>query len=337
VSSDSRRSGAAAGTGPGTVKHGGAVSDAGGGAAAAAGDGSIGDEVTRRDWVTFLSDYGLDDHLVGVCKGVVARIAPHVRMLDVCHQVTAQNVPIGAAMLAEALPYLPSAIHLALVDPARATAPRGVAIRCGDGSIFVCPDNGVSSLAWPAAGGVVEVRELTNPRLWDPNPSASFRGRDVFAPVAAHLANGLPLAAVGTAVAPESLHAIAAVVPYVHGDHVHGSVRMVDHFGNLALNVRRSDLEAAGIQLGDLIELRSGGKVMEVPFTLAFGDVQAGRVAVCEDAFRAITVAVNCGRANQVLRTRPGDPVVLGRVQRHSPTGPAPKLSVVDAPPSPVA
>jgi S-adenosylmethionine hydrolase len=291
---------------------------------------------TRRDWVTFLSDYGLDDHLVGVCKGVIARIAPHVRIIDVCHQVTAQSVRIGASMLAEALPYLPNAIHLALVDPARATSARGLAIRCANGSIFVCPDNGVSSLAWPAAGGVVEVRELTNPQLWDPNPSASFRGRDVFAPVAAHLANGLPLTEVGTEVSPETLDAIASVAPYVHGDHVHGSVRMVDHFGNLALNVRRSDLEAAGIQLGDLIELRSAGKVMEVPFTLAFGDVQAGRIAVCEDAFRAITVAVNGGRATQVLRVKPGDPVVLSRVMRHS-AGPVPKLSVVDAPPSPVA
>jgi S-adenosylmethionine hydrolase len=316
VTSDLRQSG----TGPGV-----------------AADGAAGDGASRRDWITFLSDYGLDDHLVGVCKGVVARIAPHVRIIDVCHQVSAQSVPIGASMLAEALPYLPTGVHLALVDPARATSPRGVAIRCGNGSIFVCPDNGVSSLAWPAAGGVVEVRELTNPALWDPNPSASFRGRDVFAPVAAHLATGRPLADVGTEVGPETLDAIASVAPYVHGDHVHGLVRMVDHFGNLALNVRRSDLEAAGIQLGDLIELRSGGKVMEVPFTLAFGDVQAGRVAVCEDAFRAVTVAVNGGRANQVLRAAPGDPVVLSRVLRHRATGPAPKLSVVDAPPSPVA
>ncbi|MEN3361778.1 MAG: hypothetical protein V7637_5760 [Mycobacteriales bacterium] len=291
----------------------------------------------RRDWVTFLSDYGLEDHLVGVCKGVVAQIAPHVRIIDVCHQVTPQSIQIGASMLVESISHMPVGVHLVLVDPARASAARPVAIRCGDGSIFVCPDNGVSSLAWSVVGGVVEARELTNPALWEPNPSASFRGRDVFAPVAAHLATGLPMAAVGPEVDPATLVALELVAPYVHGDHVHGSVRMVDHFGNLALNVRRSDLEAAGIQLGDLIELRSGGKVMEVPFALAFGDVQAGRVAVCEDAFRAITVAVNCGRASQVLRAAPGDPLVLSRVLRHSVSGPTPKLSVVDAPPSPVA
>jgi S-adenosylmethionine hydrolase len=290
-----------------------------------------------RDWVTFLSDYGLEDHLVGVCKGVVALIAPHVRIIDICHQVTVQSIRIGASMLAEAVTHMPTGVHLALVDPARASVARPIAVRCADGSTFVCPDNGVSSLAWPEVGGVTEARELTNPALWDPNPSAAFRGRDVFAPVAAYLANGLPLADVGTEIDPATLEILESVAPYVHGDHVHGTVRMVDHFGNLALNVRRSDLEAAGIQLGDMIELRSGGKVMEVPFALAYGEVQAGRIAVCEDAFRAITVAVNCGRASQTLRAAPGDPLVLGRVLRHAQHGPTPKVSVVDAPPSPVA
>src|SRR5215468_7497509 len=88
---------------------------------------------TRSDWVTFMSDYGLDDHLVGVCKGVVARIAPHVRIIDVCHQVKPQDVLVGATMLAESIPYLPvPAVHLALVDPFRPTASRGVAgLACG--------------------------------------------------------------------------------------------------------------------------------------------------------------------------------------------------------------
>lgn len=303
------------------------------GSGAAGADGGS----AQWDWLTFLSDYGLEDHLVGVCKGVVARIAPHVRIIDICHQVTVQDVLIGASMLGDAVPYLPVGIHLALVDPFRATSARGVAIRCASGRIFVCPDNGLSSLAWDAAGGVVEVRELTNPDLWDPSPAPSFRGRDVFAPVAAHLAAGVPLADVGTEVDPGTLVAIESVVPYVHGDHVHGNVRMVDHFGNLGLNVRRSDLEAAGVQLGDMIELRCGGKVMEVPFTLAFGDVQEGRTVVCEDAFRAVTVAVNSGRADRVLRAAPGDPVVLSRVLRQITRGPTAKLGVVDAPPSPVA
>jgi S-adenosylmethionine hydrolase len=293
----------------------------------------VGGGAARWDWVTFLSDYGLDDHLVGVCKGVVARIAPHVRIIDVCHQVTAQDVPIGASMLAEAVPYLPPGVHLALVDPFRATSARGVAIRCGGGHVFVGPDNGITSLAWPAAGGVVEARELTNETLWNANPAPSFRGRDIFAPVAAHLADGLAFAEVGHEVDPATLETLETVAPYVHGDHVHGTVRMVDHFGNLALNMRRSDLEAAGIQLGDLVELRCGGRTSEVPFTLSFGEVPGGRTVVCEDSFRAITIAVNGGRADRHLRAASGEAVVLGRVHRHQGHA-ATKVSVVDGPPS---
>jgi S-adenosylmethionine hydrolase len=287
----------------------------------------------RSDWVTFLSDYGLDDHLVGVCKGVIARIAPHVRIIDVCHQVHAQDVAVGGEMLAEAWPYLPRGVHLALVDPFTATHSRGVAVLCRDGSVVVAPDNGLASRAWDVAGGVAEAYELAEPRLWAPNPSRSFRGRDVFAPVTAHLASGLALAEVGPRLDPDALVRTAIVEPLVHGDHVHGEIRMVDHFGNLALNLRRSDLEAAGIQLGDLVELRCGGRTFEVPFALSFGDVPGGRTVVCEDSFRAITIAVNCGRADRTLRTSTGEPVVLGRVHRLVGAA-ATKVPVVDGRPS---
>jgi S-adenosyl-L-methionine hydrolase (adenosine-forming) len=284
-------------------------------------------------WVTFLSDYGLDDHLVGVCKGVLARIAPDVRIIDVCHQVKPQDVGVGASMLAEALPYLPVGVHLALVDPFKASAARGVAVRTGGGHVFVAPDNGVTSLAWAGAGGVAEAYELDNKDLWAPTVARSFRGRDVFAPVAAHLASGLPIDEVGPRIDPGSLEALVPPVPHVHGDHVHGSIRMVDHFGNLALNVRRSDLEAAGIQLGDLVELRCHGRVFEVPFMLAFGDVPAGRTVVCEDGFRAVTIAVNGGRAASELKASSGDAVVLSRVHRHLGAA-ATKVSVIDGPPT---
>jgi S-adenosyl-L-methionine hydrolase (adenosine-forming) len=287
----------------------------------------------RSDWVTFLSDYGLDDHLVGVCKGVIARIAPHVRIIDVCHQVRPQDVALGGEMLAEAWPYLPAGVHLALVDPFASTHARGIAVRCADGSVVVAPDNGLASRAWDGAGGVLEAYEVADPRWWAPSPSRSFRGRDVFAPVAAHLASGVAIAEVGPRLDPDSLVRARVSEPRVHGDHVHGEIRMIDHFGNLALNLRRSDLEAAGIQLGDLVELRCGGRTFEVPFTLSFGDVAVGRTVVCEDSFRAITVAVNSGRADRTLRTSSGGPVVLGRVHRLVGAA-ATKVSVVDGRPS---
>jgi Uncharacterized conserved protein len=289
--------------------------------------------VSSESWVTFLSDYGLDDHFVGVCKGVIARTTPQVKIIDICHQVTPQNVNIGASIFAEALPYLPHGVHLALVDPYRLGGARGVAVRCRDGSTIVCPDNGVSSLAWQVLGGVTAVRELTNAELWNPNPARSFRGRDVFAPVAARLAGGLAFEAVGTEVDPNSLVSLTPEPPHVHGDHVHGTVRMVDHFGNLSLNVRRSDLEAAGIALGNVVEVRCSGREMQVPFSPHFGDVAPGRTVVCEDSFRAITIVVNMGRADRTLKAGPGEPVVLSRVH-HMPQMVSRPLAVVDQPPS---
>jgi S-adenosyl-L-methionine hydrolase (adenosine-forming) len=240
---------------------------------------------------------------------------------------------MGGEMLAEAWPYLPTGVHLALVDPFTATNNRGVAVLCRDGSVVVAPDNGLAFRAWQVAGGVAEAYELAEPRLWADSPSRSFRGRDVFAPVTAHLASGVPLAEVGPRLDPDSLVMGRISEPKVHGDHVHGEIRMVDHFGNLALNMRRSDLEAAGIQLGDLIELRCGGRTSEVPFTLSFGEVPGGRTVVCEDSFRAITIAVNGGRADRTLRAASGEAVVLGRVHRHLGQA-ATKVSVVDGPPS---
>src|SRR5436190_12809944 len=118
------------------------------------------------DWVTFLSDYGLDDVFVGVCKGVMAGLAPHVRILDVCHQIEAQDVEQGATALAASMPFLPVAVHLALVDPSHETPARGVVVETGDGSLLLGPDNGLLSLAWEARGGIVRAVEVTNEQLW---------------------------------------------------------------------------------------------------------------------------------------------------------------------------
>ena len=271
-------------------------------------------ETGTGGWVTFLSDYGLDDHFVGVCKGVIARIAPTARVIDICHQVKAQDLTIGARLLADAVPYMPAGVHLALVDPYERGTVRPVAIRCGDGSVVVAPDNGVASLAWLALGGIDEVRGLTNAALQQPNPARSFRGRDIFAPVAAHLAAGVPFEQVGELIDAGSLATIEPRAPGVHGDHVHGTVRMIDHFGNLQLNVTRADLEVTGVALGDAVEVRVGGQVLQVPFTLSFSEVPVGHTCLYEDSFRAITIVTNMGRAEAELNAAPGDPIVLARV-----------------------
>jgi S-adenosylmethionine hydrolase len=284
--------------------------------------------------LTFLSDYGFEDAFLGVCKGVIACTAPQVQVLDVLHLVNAQDIEQGAAILASAIPYLPApAVHLALVDPFRATAVRGIAVRTADGSTFVAPDNGLTSQAWDVAGGAKAAYVLDNPALWNPMPARTFRGRDIFSPVAARLADGLPIEEVGSALEIEDLEQIALRLPTVDDDHVHGEVAMVDHFGNLTLNLHRADLEAAGVHIGDTVELRCGGKTMTVPFTLTYGEVARGRLAVCEDSFRTVTIAVNQGSAAATLRARRGDPLVLARVHQESgPTTPA--VALFDAKPT---
>ena len=263
-------------------------------------------------WLTFLSDFGFEDPFLGVCKGVIARTAPDVRVLDVMHLVQPQDVEQGAAVLASAVPYLPSpAVHLALVDPFRATPVRGVAVRTADGSTFVSPDNGVTSLAWKVCGGPVAAHVLDNADLWAPEAARTFRGRDVFAPVAAALAAGTPLEQVGTPLDVEELELLAVRQPAVDDDHVHGEVVTVDHFGNLTLNLQRDHLERAGITLGDAVELRCSGKARTVPFLTTYGEADPGALVVCEDSFSTITVAVNQGSAAVDLRARRGDPVVI--------------------------
>jgi S-adenosylmethionine hydrolase len=272
----------------------------------------------RYDWVTFTSDYGLDDVFVGVCKGVVAQIAPHVRILDVCHLVTAQDVEQGATSLAAAIPYLPVAVHLALVDPMHGSSSRGVVVETADGSLLVGPDNGILSLAWDERGGVARAIEIANPSLWRETVHRTFRGRDVFAPVAAHLANGTALEDVGPSINTDELTRLPVRGVVVDDDHVHAEVSVVDHFGNVSLNLCRSDLEAAGITFGDTVELRCNGRTLNVPFTATYGDVAVGRLTLCEDSFRAIMLAVNAGHASRELRVARGEPVVIARLPQQA-------------------
>ena len=285
-------------------------------------------------WVTFLSDYGLDDAFVGICHGVMAGIAPRVRVIDVCHQISPQDVEEGAQTLSSAVAYLPKAVHLAIVDPGVGTSRRGVAVQAASGSIFVSPDNGLCSLAWDVLGGPVAAHALANEDLYLGQPSRTFHGRDVFAPVAAALADGADISDVGPEVELASLVRLSMREATVDDDHVHGEVRAVDHFGNLSLNIHRADLEAAGMTLGDLVEVRLDGRTLQVPFTFTFGEVPPGRVAVCEDSTHHLTIAVNLGHAATTLRSHRGDPVVISRVAR-MPVEPRRSIGVLDPPPAP--
>jgi S-adenosyl-L-methionine hydrolase (adenosine-forming) len=266
-------------------------------------------------FITFLSDYGLEDEFVGVCRGVVKRFAPDVEIIDIAHGIPPQDVSAGATVLAQAVRYMPPAVHLAIVDPGVGTPRRAVVIVTGSGPLLVGPDNGVLSLAADALGGATKAFAITNESLFLETPSRTFHGRDIFAPVAARLALGMPLEEVGLEVPVEDLIRIDMPAARVDDDHIHSRVVQIDHFGNLALNFGRSELEGIGILLGDEIEIRVGGRSFKAPYSQAFSEVKKGGLILLEDSHRHLMLAINMGNARETLEARRGDPVIIARVQ----------------------
>src|SRR5215471_3768622 len=165
--------------------------------------------VTYFRYLSLLTDYGLEDGFVAACHGVAARIAPHARIIDITHLVQPGDVRRGAAVLAQTVAYLPPAVHVAVVDPGVGTTRRAIAVAAGD-SILVGPDNGLLSWAIAALGGAKAAVQLTNGDLWLHPVSATFHGRDIFMPVAAHLAAGLELKSAGEEISVADLVALPA-------------------------------------------------------------------------------------------------------------------------------
>ncbi len=263
--------------------------------------------------ITFLSDYGLEDNFVGVCHGVIARIAPDVRVIDLAHAIAAQDVRQGAIVLAQSMPYLPPAVHLAVIDPT-VGSPRGsIALEAGE-SVLVGPDNGLLVWAAEALGGIRRAHALTERRYQLEHVSRTFHGRDIFAPAAAHLAAGVDLACFGAELDPGRLVRLAPSVAVAEDDHVHGEAVLVDHFGNIELNVKRDQLRSIGVSVGDRVEVRMNGQAYRLPFAETFSSVPVGRLVLHEDSFGYLTVAANQGRAAERLKARTGDPVVVARI-----------------------
>jgi S-adenosyl-L-methionine hydrolase (adenosine-forming) len=254
------------------------------------------------DWVSFTTDYGTADGFVAACKGVLAARAPAVRVIDVTHDVPPQDVRRGAAVLAQTVPWLPPAVHLAVVDPGVGTARRGVAVVAGRG-VLVGPDNGLLVPAAEALGGVTAAYELADPAYFLPEVSATFHGRDVFAPVAAHLCLGLDPARLGPPV--RDLVRLPAPVVHTRPGELRAEVATVDGFGNVQLAATTGDLDAAGLA-GAVV---AGGLPARTGRT--FGDVPDGGLVVFADSAGRLAVAVNRGDAAALLGVRPGDVVTI--------------------------
>jgi S-adenosylmethionine hydrolase len=260
--------------------------------------------------ITFLSDYGLSDEFVGVVHGVIAEICPDAAVIDISHGVPRQDVQAGALMLARALPYMPAGVHLAVVDPEVGARRRAVALRCGD-RLLVGPDNGLLLPAAERFDGVSEAVEISA-SPWRLEPvSATFHGRDVFAPVAARLACGAPLASAGTPVEPAELVVLERTAPRQEEDALVAHVVAIDAFGNVILDAGFADLMERGLKLGDAIAARAAARRIRGVVARTFSDVGAGVLLVYEDAGGALALAVNGGNAAALIGLRAGDEVRL--------------------------
>jgi S-adenosyl-L-methionine hydrolase (adenosine-forming) len=266
--------------------------------------------VATFDCLTFLTDYGLDDGFVAACHGIAARITPATRIIDITHLVPPGDVRRGAAVLAQTIPYLPPAVHLAVVDPGVGTARRGIAVEAGD-AILVGPDNGLLSWAVAAVGGAKRAYQLTNGELWLHPVSQTFHGRDIFMPVAAHLAKGEDMSSAGTELDPADLVSLPAPTSRVHGSEAEGEVMSVDRFGNVQLSIAASDADRIGVGYGSQVVVSCGRRQLTVPFLETFAAVAPGQLVAFTDSAGLISLAVNAGDAAQQLGLPPGAHVRL--------------------------
>jgi S-adenosyl-L-methionine hydrolase (adenosine-forming) len=246
--------------------------------------------------ITFLSDYGLSDEFVGVVHGVIAEICPAAAVIDISHGVPRQDVQAGALMLARALPYVPAGVHLAVVDPEVGARRRAVALRCGD-RLLVGPDNGLLIPAAERFDGVAEAVEISA-SPWRLEPvSATFHGRDLFAPVAAHLAAGGALAAAGEPLDPDELVRLHMPMARLHDGELVAHAIAIDGFGNVTLDVEHPEIAGFGLRLGRPVLVNG----QRAHYTTTFADVPPGEPLLYEDAYRALALAVNRGSAAELL------------------------------------
>ena len=248
--------------------------------------------------VTFLSDYGLDDDFVGICHGVIATICPQARVIDITHGVARHDVRVGALILRGALPYLPVGVHLAVVDPDVGAERRAVALRLADDRLLVGPDNGLLALAAEFAGGVVEAVDIAHSPFRLEPVAATFHGRDIFAPVAARLADGAQLAEAGEPCDPDELIGLTLPRPRTEDGVLIAHAVYIDRFGNVQLNVGHEDLADSGLKMGHSAHLElSSGTSHQAVFARTFADVGVDELLVYEDAYRRLAVAINHGSA----------------------------------------
>jgi S-adenosyl-L-methionine hydrolase (adenosine-forming) len=261
--------------------------------------------------ITFLSDYGYEDEFAGVCRAVISQIAPGAPLIDLTHGIGRQDIRQGAIALANALPSCPPGVHLAVVDPGVGSARRAVAVAAAEGRFLVGPDNGLLSRAIDRLGGALDAVELSRSPFRLEPVSATFHGRDLFAPVAAHLSLGARLEEAGQTIDPGSLVTLDLPVPEVTEDEVIAHAIHQDGYGNATLDLDASMLPDGPIHPGDTLEVRAPDGRFRATWARTFADVGPSDVLLFEDSSGALALAVSGGSAAGLMNLEQDAEVTL--------------------------
>jgi S-adenosylmethionine hydrolase len=288
-----------------------------------------------RPVISFITDFGGRDPSAAICRGVMVGICPDVQIIDITHDVTKWAVREAAFLLRNSVPHMPVGhVSVGVIDPGVGTTRLGIAIRTGRGDILVGPDNGLLVPAAEALGGIEAVRTLENRDYFHGETTSTFHGRDIFAPMGAHLAAGVPFESVGRPLDPADL----VRLPWPGARAVDGGldtgIVYIDSFGNVKLDAMASDLEAAlgSLASGDLLALwfgavagAAGGAVpggpgsngpgsrAEIAWATTFGDRALGDLLIYSDSFRRLSIAANQASAADRLGVVLDQPVTIRR------------------------
>ena len=261
----------------------------------------MGGEGSAVTVIALLTDFGTADGYVGILHGVILRINPAATVVDVCHEVPPQNVRAAAFVLSTVYPYFaPDTIHVVVVDPGVGSERQSVAVRTARG-VFVAPDNGVLSYVL-AREQILQMVQLTNDEYWLAPLSSTFHGRDVFAPVAAHLSLGVPLGNLGRAVQHVVRFALS-VAHMAEDGTIHGEVLHVDRFGNLITNLTRELLP-----LGQQLRVQIAGREVSGPLA-SYAQVREGELLALFGSSGYLEIAARNGSAAAALQASPGTPI----------------------------
>ena len=256
--------------------------------------------------ISFLSDFGYEDEFVGVVHGVLAKLSPESRIIDIGHGTPRGNVRSAALALTRAIQYLPEGVCLAVVDPGVGSQRKAIAASTPWG-YFVGPDNGLLSPAVAMVGGASHIVSVENPEAMIPSPGQTFHGRDVFAPAAGLLASGeANLDDLGPAISGDEVTPLLLPLTEAEGGTISGEAWWVDQFGNVQTNISPEELAAIGLSRGDTVVVTVGSTIHNLRWANAYSDVAEGDPLLHIDSAGLMAIAVRSGRADEDLNLAEG-------------------------------